>query len=123
MIMYCLEVLDAVVCECLLLMCCMMMFFCGLLQEVRALFKKPEVIDPSEMEALVWKPADLDGLVAYLVHDKQFSEERVRSAVDKMNAAKGKATQNRLESFFKVRDERCAWFCPLQSLSATDCLQ
>jgi hypothetical protein len=55
------------------------------------------------MEALTWKPADMDGLVAYLVNEKQFSEERVRSAVEKMNAARGKATQNRLESFFKVR--------------------
>lgn len=75
-------------------------------QEVRKLFVEPEVTPPSELTNLAWKPADLDGLVQYLVHEKQFSEERVRSAVEKMNAAKGKASQNRLESFFKVLHRR-----------------
>lgn len=63
---------------------------------------EPQVTPASDLD-LTWKPVDAEGLVAYLVHEKQFSEERVRSAVDKMNAAKGKASQNRLESFFKVR--------------------
>jgi hypothetical protein len=76
---------------------------------VRKLFTDPEVKPASEVSNLTWKPADLEGLVQYLVHEKQFSEERVRSAVDKMNAAKGKASQNRLESFFKVRME-CRMF-------------
>lgn len=71
-------------------------------QAVRKLFVEPEVTQASELTNLTWKAPDLDGLVAYLVHDKQFSEERVRSAVDKMNSAKGKSSQNRLESFFKV---------------------
>ena len=75
-------------------------------QEVRKLFVEPEVTRPSELTSLAWKPADLDGLVQYLVHEKQFPEERVRSAVEKMNAAKGKASQNRLESFFKVLHRR-----------------
>lgn len=75
-------------------------------QEVRKLFVEPKVTPVSELTNLTWKPADLDGLVQYLVHDKQFSEERVRSAVEKMNAAKGKASQNRLESFFKVLRQR-----------------
>jgi hypothetical protein len=72
-------------------------------QEVRKLFTDPEVKQVSEISNVTWKPADLEGLVKYLVHEKQFSEERVRSAVDKMNAAKGKASQNRMESFFNVR--------------------
>jgi len=32
--------------------------------------------------------------------EKNFSEDRVRSTVKKINAAKGKANQGRLESFF-----------------------
>jgi hypothetical protein len=71
-------------------------------QQVRQLFVNPEVIHADEMPALVWKAPDEEALVQWLVHEKQFSEERVRSAVAKMVAAKGKATQNRLESFFKV---------------------
>eukprot|EP00877_Chromochloris_zofingiensis_P011864 jgi/Chrzof1/6931/Cz02g04020.t1 len=32
--------------------------------------------------------------------DKQFSEERVRSTLKRISAAKGKSSQGRLESFF-----------------------
>jgi flap endonuclease-1 len=71
-------------------------------QEVRELFRKPEILQPDQMEPLAWKGPDVEALVSWLVHDKQFSEERVRSAIEKMNNARGKATQGRLESFFKV---------------------
>eukprot|EP01025_Chloroclados_australasicus_P065728 TRINITY_DN8959_c0_g1_i1.p3 TRINITY_DN8959_c0_g1~~TRINITY_DN8959_c0_g1_i1.p3 ORF type:complete len:159 (-),score=27.03 TRINITY_DN8959_c0_g1_i1:502-978(-) len=73
------------------------------IEAVRELFVKPEVLPEDDPNASkpVWKAPDLDGLVAYLVHEKQFSEERVRSTVDKVIAARGKSTQNRLESFFK----------------------
>lgn len=73
------------------------------MQEVRELFRKPEVLGKEELPPLVWKAPDEDALVQWLVRDKQFAEDRVRSAVAKMNAAKHKASQNRLESFFKVR--------------------
>lgn len=73
------------------------------LQEARQLFKAPDVLDKDKMPALNWKAPDVDGLVGYLCHEKQFSEERVRSAIDKMAAAKSKANQNRMESFFKVQ--------------------
>lgn len=72
------------------------------IEEVRALFKSPEVIAPQDIPSMQWKAPDLDGLIAWLVQEKQFSEERVRSAVDKINASRGKANQNRMESFFKV---------------------
>lgn len=73
------------------------------MQEARQLFKTPEVLDKDKMPALNWKAPDVDGLVDYLCHEKQFSEERVRSAIEKMAAAKSKANQNRMESFFKVQ--------------------
>ena len=36
----------------------------------------------------------------FLVAEKNFSEERVRKAVARINATKGKANQGRMESFF-----------------------
>lgn len=34
------------------------------------------------------------------MHEKSFNEDRVRKALDRIAAAKGKASQGRLESFF-----------------------
>jgi hypothetical protein len=91
------------------------------LQEVRALFVEPEVVPPEQIPPLLWKAPDEEALVQWLVHEKQFSEERVRGAVGKMAAAKGKATQNRLESFFKARRHtRWPRLCQqLQSMAST----
>ncbi len=38
----------------------------------------------------------------YLVHEKNFSEDRVRKTIARIVANKGKANQGRLESFFSV---------------------
>lgn len=43
--------------------------------------------------ALKWGDCDEEGLVTYLVGEKNFSEERVRSAIRKLNANKGKSSQ------------------------------
>ena len=43
---------------------------------------------------------DEEGVVDFLVKEKQFSEDRVRNALKKLKAAKGKSSQNRLETFF-----------------------
>ena len=43
--------------------------------------------------ALKWGDCDEEGLVSYLVGEKNFSEERVRSAIRKLNANKGKSSQ------------------------------
>ena len=48
-------------------------------------------------------PASLaaaDGLIEFLVKEKTFAEDRIRKAIDRINAAKGKGAQGRLESFF-----------------------
>jgi hypothetical protein len=84
------------------------------MQDVRQLFLQPQVIAPAELPVLTWKTPDEEGLVQWLCHEKQFSEERVRGAVAKMVASKGKANQNRLESFFKVRAPTHTW-CHLTS--------
>eukprot|EP00879_Flechtneria_rotunda_P029590 GHRR01032014.1.p2 GENE.GHRR01032014.1~~GHRR01032014.1.p2 ORF type:complete len:100 (+),score=38.60 GHRR01032014.1:486-785(+) len=47
-----------------------------------------------------WTAPDEEGLVAFLVGEKSFNEDRIRTAIKKINAAKGKASQGRLENFF-----------------------
>eukprot|EP00316_Scyphosphaera_apsteinii_P016139 CAMPEP_0119312008 /NCGR_PEP_ID=MMETSP1333-20130426/24713_1 /TAXON_ID=418940 /ORGANISM="Scyphosphaera apsteinii, Strain RCC1455" /LENGTH=386 /DNA_ID=CAMNT_0007316543 /DNA_START=33 /DNA_END=1193 /DNA_ORIENTATION=- len=67
--------------------------------EARRLFQEPEVVDTSTIE-LKWIEPDVPGLLKYLVEEKQFAEERVQSAIKRLQACKGKNSQNRLESFF-----------------------
>jgi flap endonuclease-1 len=69
-------------------------------QQVRKLFHEPEVLAPKDVE-LKWSPPDVEGLVGYLVREKGFSEDRVRSGAARL--AKGAKTipQGRLTDFFK----------------------
>lgn len=48
-----------------------------------------------------WSDPDEEGLVGWLCGEKGFSEQRVRAAVGRIKAAKGKAAQGRIENFFK----------------------
>ncbi|GMH33481.1 hypothetical protein BSKO_01315 [Bryopsis sp. KO-2023] len=68
--------------------------------EARKMFNHPEVLSKDQIPELKWKKADADGLVKFLVEEKNFSEDRVRKVADKINASRGKANQGRLESFF-----------------------
>ncbi|KAL3146724.1 Elongation of fatty acids protein 2 [Trebouxia sp. C0009 RCD-2024] len=68
--------------------------------EARTLFKEPDVFTAEAVPPLKWGECNEEGLVSYLVGEKNFSEERVRSAIRKLNANKGKSSQGRLESFF-----------------------
>ena len=68
-------------------------------KEARELFKNPEVVNTDGLE-LKWTSPDEEGVVAFLVGEKQFSEDRVRNTLKKLKAARGKASQNRLETFF-----------------------
>lgn len=66
----------------------------------RELFKNPEVMDVSGIN-LSWKAPDEEGLVEFLVKEKQFQEDRVRGVCARIRKARqGAASQNRLESFF-----------------------
>ena len=47
-----------------------------------------------------WADCDVDGLKKYLVDEKQFAEERVLKAIERLQKCKSKSSQNRLESFF-----------------------
>ena len=46
-----------------------------------------------QVPALKWIAADEEGLVKFLVGEKSFNEDRVRKAVQRVNAAKSKSTQ------------------------------
>ena len=66
------------------------------------------------LPALKWGPADEDGLVAFLVEEKSFSEDRVRKAAQRINASRSKSTQG--ESFaprgFALGCPSCLCFGP-----------
>ena len=69
-------------------------------EEARKLFKEPNVLSGPDLPPMKFAAPDLDGLIQFLVVEKNFNEQRVRNAVDRINAAKSKSTQGRLESFF-----------------------
>lgn len=68
--------------------------------EAREFFRSPDVLSGDQLPALKWGDVDTDGLVKFLVEEKNFSEDRVRKTAEKLKAARGKSTQGRLESFF-----------------------
>lgn len=67
-------------------------------EAVRKLFLEPDVDGDSELK---WNPPDEDGLVDYLVKEKGFSEERVRSGAAKLKKGIKTSPQGRLTDFFK----------------------
>jgi flap endonuclease-1 len=66
--------------------------------DIREIFLHPHVTDDYKVE---WRELDVDGIVNFLVREKDFSEDRVRKSVEKMQAGaskqKGKTT---LEKWF-----------------------
>mmetsp|Transcript_37708 Transcript_37708/g.83993 ORF Transcript_37708/g.83993 Transcript_37708/m.83993 type:complete len:395 (+) Transcript_37708:131-1315(+) len=70
-------------------------------KEAREFFKNPDVTQAADLPPLKWGLPDEEGLVTFLVGEKNFSEDRVRKAVQRVVANKGKAGQSRLESFFQ----------------------
>ncbi|KAM0682664.1 Elongation of fatty acids protein 2 [Mitosporidium daphniae] len=71
-------------------------------QEARILFQQPSVLDAAEFESLL-KPSVVsqDELIAFLVTEKGFSEERIRSGIKKLEKNMTQSTQCRIDSFFK----------------------
>lgn len=67
------------------------------LDDLRALFLDPEVTDDYTLE---WREVDDDAVVELLVGDHDFSEDRVRSALEKYHAFEDKKTQKSLEDWF-----------------------
>jgi flap endonuclease-1 len=67
-------------------------------EKIREIFLYPKVSDNYTLE---WKEPNADGIVNFLVREKDFSEDRVRKALEKMQEGtkklKGKTT---LEKWF-----------------------
>jgi len=67
-------------------------------QRIREIFLRPHVTDNYKLE---WKEPDVEGIVDFLCREKDFSEDRVRKALEKMQEGtkklKGKTT---LEKWF-----------------------
>ncbi|KAJ3149102.1 Elongation of fatty acids protein 2 [Geranomyces michiganensis] len=71
-------------------------------KEARQLFKNPDVIDPKDID-LQWKDPDEEAIVEFMVGEKNFNEERIRTAVKKLAKLNKQGTQGRLDSFFTVK--------------------
>ena len=72
-------------------------------KEARELFLNPDVRAADHEECnFQWANPDIEGLVQFLVVEKGFSEDRVRSGAEKLNKNLKVAQQSRLEGFFKA---------------------
>lgn len=72
-------------------------------QEARELFLHPDVRPADDPECdFKWQAPDVEGLVQFLVTEKGFNEDRVRSAAHKLQKNVKVAQQSRLEGFFKA---------------------
>ncbi|KAF2268430.1 flap endonuclease 1 [Lojkania enalia] len=70
--------------------------------EARLLFLEPDVRPADHPECdFKWEAPDVEGLVKFLVEEKHFNEDRVRSGAAKLQKNMKTAQQSRLEGFFK----------------------
>lgn len=70
--------------------------------DARALFLEPDVRPADDPECdFKWDAPDVEGLVKFLVEEKHFNEDRVRSGAAKLQKNLKSAQQSRLEGFFK----------------------
>lgn len=70
--------------------------------DARLLFLEPDVRPADDPECdFKWEAPDIDGLVKFLVEEKGFNEDRVRSGAAKLTKNLKSAQQSRLEGFFK----------------------
>ena len=75
-------------------------------QEARLLFLEPDVRHADDPECdFKWESPDIDGLVKYLVEEKGFSEDRVRSGAARLQKNMKSSQQSRLEGFFKPKEK------------------
>lgn len=73
-------------------------------QDARLLFLEPDVRAADHEECdFKWDAPDVEGLVQFLVNEKGFSEDRVRSAADRLRKNLKSSQQSRLEGFFQVK--------------------
>lgn len=67
------------------------------LNEIRSIFLKPEVTDNYKIE---WKDYDENGLIEFMVKDHDFSEERIKGAIEKLKQFKKIKSQKSIDQWF-----------------------
>lgn len=67
-------------------------------QEIYDFFLNPPVTDNYN---LVWKEPDEEGLIKFMVEEHNFSEERIKNAIEKIKQAIQKQQQKSLDKWFK----------------------
>lgn len=73
--------------------------------DARALFLEPDVRAADHPDCdFKWDGPDVEGLVKYLVEEKGFNEDRVRSGAARLQKNAKSAQQSRLESFFVPKE-------------------
>ncbi|RMZ90090.1 hypothetical protein DV736_g2681, partial [Chaetothyriales sp. CBS 134916] len=82
-------------------------------KDARLLFLEPDVRSADDPTCdFKWEAPDVEGLVKFLVHEKGFNEDRVRSAAQKLQKNVKTAQQSRLEGFFtkipKTEEEKAS---------------
>jgi len=73
-------------------------------QEARELFRNANVFDDANFE-FKWTEPDIEGLIQFLVKEKQFNQERVENAIKKLKANRSTSVQGRLDAFI-VHDSK-----------------
>jgi len=71
-----------------------------LYSEARELFVKPDVMPCKDLK-LDWKDPDDNGVIQYMVTEKNFNEDRIKTGLKRLKDSKGKGAQKRLDSFFR----------------------
>ena len=72
-------------------------------RDAKLLFQEPDVRSADHDDCKFdWNEPDVEGLIQFLVVEKGFSEDRVKSAAEKLKKNLKTAQQSRLEGFFKV---------------------
>ncbi|CAK9779536.1 PIN domain-like protein [Cutaneotrichosporon oleaginosum] len=71
-------------------------------EEAKKLFLEPDVVKGDDLD-LDWKQPDVEGLVEFLVREKGFKEDRVRSGAAKLSKMLAAKQQGRLDGFFTVK--------------------
>lgn len=69
--------------------------------EAREEFRNPNVLRKDQIKIVFSKPNEVE-LKKFLIEEKGFAENRVVSALNRLDNAKNKANQGRIDTFFKV---------------------
>ena len=54
---------------------------------------------------LKWRAPNVDGLIKFMCNEKGFSEDRIRSGIKRLNKARKKGSQMRMDAFFKPKPQ------------------